>query len=117
MCAPQNNTLTFADPQTINRYCVLECSQSSHKAFADPSTARCVAICPAHPDLYGEEVNFTCVSSCVGNLYADTNDRKCVSSCPSNHFKHKEPNVCVNVCPSDGNVSLYGDTNSGFCES
>ena len=52
-CAPQNNSLTYADPQTNNRFCVSLCSQTPHQAFRDAATARCVPICPTFPDLYG----------------------------------------------------------------
>lgn len=30
-------------------------------------------------------------------------------------FKLTSPNLCVSVCPQIGNVSLYGDPNTGFC--
>jgi hypothetical protein len=53
-CSPlSNGTLTFADHQTVNRYCVSQCSQSPNTSFADPSTRTCVSICPTTPDLYG----------------------------------------------------------------
>jgi hypothetical protein len=54
-CSAINNgtVLTYADPQTINRYCVLQCSQNSSRSFADPSTSTCVPVCPTFPDLYG----------------------------------------------------------------
>lgn len=117
VCSPQGGVLTYADPQTANRFCVLACSQNPNPSFADPSTARCVAICPTFPSLYGETATFTCVSTCAANTYANTHTRLCVGTCPTSHFKHLNPNLCVSVCPPDGVVPLYGDPNSGFCES
>lgn len=108
--------MTFADPQTIKRYCVLECSQSPQRSFADPSTRHCVSVCPTQPDLYGETTKFTCVKSCTGSTYANSATRLCDSAC-SGMFKVVSPNLCVKVCPANGNVSLYGDPNTGFCSS
>lgn len=53
VCNLLNGSITYADPQTVNRYCVLQCSQSPLTAFADPSTATCVPKCPTFPSLYG----------------------------------------------------------------
>ena len=44
---------SFGDPQTANRYCVSDCSQTPDASFADPSTKQCVPRCPTHPSYYG----------------------------------------------------------------
>lgn len=106
--------LTYADPQTTNRYCVLQCSQTPNRAFADSSTRTCVPICPTTPSLFGETVNFTCVQTCPSGTFANTASRLCVSSCPG-QFKLASPNQCVSICPADQAVPLYGDPNNGEC--
>ena len=115
-CSPFNNgsITTFADPQTVNRYCVLQCSQTPNPAFADRSTRTCVPICPTTPSLFGEIITFTCVEVCPNGTYADTASRLCVSSC-TGKFKLALPNQCVSVCPADQAVPLYGDPNNSNC--
>jgi len=73
----------YSDPQTLNRYCVLLCSQSPSLSFADPSSRQCVPRCPTFPSLFGENITFTCVSACVSPYYADTHTRMCVLNCDS----------------------------------
>jgi hypothetical protein len=116
-CSPLNNgtILTYADPQTINRYCVLQCSQSPNLAFADPSTRTCVPICPTTPSLFGEKTYFTCVAACANGTYADTTARLCGTSCPTGMFMLVNPNECVSICPADQAVPLYGDPNNNKC--
>ena len=107
--------MIYADPQTVNRYCVTKCSQTPNVAFADPSTQTCVSICPTYPSLFGERINFTCVRECPTGTYANTHTRLCESSCPSSEFKVTTPNMCVTVCPADRATPLYGDNLNWQC--
>jgi proprotein convertase subtilisin/kexin type 5 len=106
--------MTFADPQTANRYCVLQCTQTPNEAFADPSSRTCVPICPTTPSLFGERTTFTCVATCPNGTYANTHNRLCMPTC-TGQFKLASPNQCVSVCPADQAVPLYGDPFTGFC--
>jgi len=107
--------ITYDDPQTANRFCVLTCTQSPNPAFADPSTGTCVPICPSFPPLFGDSNSLKCVSACPSGYYANTNTRTCDSACPTSYFKNTNPNICLTVCPALTNPPLYGDPNTNTC--
>lgn len=57
-CVGQCPIGSFGDANTVNRFCVSECTGGS---YADNLTMLCVSICPANPPTFGYNGNWTCI--------------------------------------------------------
>ena len=83
-----------------NMSCVTAC-----QTLLDPTTNRCVAICPfnsfLNTALYANHNIKLCViaDDCPNNTYASDDLLTCVSACPSNTFIHLKR--CVAICHDD----------------
>ena len=53
-----------------------DCTHSNY-TFIDPSTQKCVTMCPEVPDLYGYDNN-TCMRQCPVGTFAENFTRTCV---------------------------------------
>lgn len=81
------------------RSCVAACPY-----LLDPTTNRCVSMCPLNSInntlLYANSNTSTCVSAqmCPTNTYASDDLLACVSTCPNNTYIYQKN--CVAFCPS-----------------
>ena len=76
--------------------CLRRCPDGS---FADNSTYKCVAVCPASPSYYG--YNKVCLASCPAGTYADDPSRLCVTSdnCANQTWGDPTSQTCVATRP------------------
>lgn len=114
------NDLTFSCELTCgwglrkndaNQSCVTTCP-----LMYDPTTDKCVDICPTESTLGALFANLTnnnntCIvaSSCPNNTWADYDSRTCATSCPNGTYKYGK--FCVYVCPN----TLFMDNTTQTC--
>lgn len=81
------------------RSCVATCPN-----LYDPTTDRCVDVCPRYSssgNLFADLTTNNCVvgSSCPANTYIDYDSNTCVSACPNGTYYYQSE--CVYHCPHD----------------
>lgn len=112
----------YGDP--VQRLCVVKASCTAPYIFADDYTRRCVTLCPASQNTYGDSTNSnctmncpwtvglytfrdpstqTCVTKCPVNpsLYADNSTKTCVDNCPANSYAVDATRTCEYSCPNN----------------
>ena len=127
----------YADPLT--RYCISPCfSNSSTIYFGDPSTKKCVLICPESPNYFGDTNTQLCAATCTNSevrdpqymrrcvtiglcsrtplaLYGDAVQSLCVTAlnCTLGYYGDNNTKTCRAVCP--GPTYLYSDNVTREC--
>jgi hypothetical protein len=93
----------------VNMSCVAKCPY-----LLDPTTNRCVDICPynslSDTQLYANLNTLICVSnsSCPINTYASDDLVQCVSNCPNNTYIYLKN--CVHICPDTFYINPLSNT-------
>ena len=92
----------FADP--YDRTCKTYCTSSPNSFAYSGAEDVCVQYCP--PDLYAENVTWTCTDSCpnmtnTSVLYAYKDTWQCVINCPIPYYAYLIDQACVPECPPD----------------
>lgn len=119
-CQPNSNL--FADNSTRNCTSCPNVTIGSkvYFTYADPSTMKCVFICPSVPSLYGDNFTNACVDRCPANSYGDNDTRLCLDICffgvvVANRtkftFADNSTNFCVFTCPQYS----WADNHTKYC--
>jgi hypothetical protein len=104
---------TYAEDSTF------ECLAGCLTGFADPSTYRCVPVCPSFPELYGDTALKKCVVSCPTGYYSDNSTNLCVGptacSVADDYFSDLLTGRCVKFCSEGYWGKLANRTCITFC--
>jgi hypothetical protein len=93
--------------------CVSSCDSPYYR---DPTTFRCVLLCPTYPVAYFRMINETdrkCGLSCPSGQYRDFNTMSCVTKCPASPitFADGTSGNCLAVC----SLNFFGYTTQRTC--